>query len=41
MSDVPVETALPVLHLDDIEKIADMMLAQAVPLSSVLVGAEE
>lgn len=40
-SDVPVETALPVLHLDDIEKIADMMLERAVPLSSVLVGAED
>jgi len=35
-SDVPVETALPVFHLDDIEKIADMMLAKAVPLSDVL-----
>ena len=35
-SDVPVETALPVLHLDDIEKIADMMLQHAVPLGTVL-----
>jgi molybdopterin-guanine dinucleotide biosynthesis protein B len=38
-SDVPVETALPVFHLDDIEKIADMMLAKAVPLADVLAGA--
>jgi len=35
-SDVPVETALPVFHLDDIEKIADMMLAKAVPIGDVL-----
>lgn len=38
-SDVPVETTLPLLHLDDIEKIADMMLAHAVPLSDVLMAA--
>ncbi len=37
-SDVPVETMLPVFHLDDIEKIADMMLAKAVPLSDVLMA---
>ena len=30
---------LPVFHLDDIEKIADMMLAHAVPLADVLAGA--
>jgi len=35
-SDVPVETTLPVFHLDDIEKIADMMLAKAVPIGDVL-----
>jgi molybdopterin-guanine dinucleotide biosynthesis protein B len=40
-SDVAVETHLPVLHLDDIEKIADMMLACAVPLADVLAGADE
>jgi molybdopterin-guanine dinucleotide biosynthesis protein B len=39
-SDVPVETALPVFHLDDIEKIADMMLAKAVPLSDVLASGD-
>ena len=40
-SDVAVETHLPVLHLDDIEKIADMMLACAVPLADVLAGSDE
>jgi molybdopterin-guanine dinucleotide biosynthesis protein B len=39
-SDVPVETALPVFHLDDIEKIADMMLERAVPLSNVLASGD-
>ena len=40
-SDVPVATALPVLHLDDIEKIADMMLSKAVPLADVLAVGDE
>ncbi len=40
-SDVPVETHLPVLHLDDIEKIADMMLAKAILLADVLAVGDE
>ncbi len=40
-SDVAVETGLPVLHLDDIEKIADMMLTKAVPLADVLAGGDD
>ncbi len=40
-SDVPVATDLPVLHLDDIEKIADMMLSKAVPLADVLAVGDE
>lgn len=35
-SDVPVETALPVVHLDDIPAIADMMQRSAMPIADIV-----
>jgi molybdopterin-guanine dinucleotide biosynthesis adapter protein len=38
-SDVAVETTLPVAHLDDIERVAEMMLRSAVAIDDVLATA--
>jgi len=38
-SDIKVATTLPVAHLDDIEKVAAMMLRAAVPVDDVLAAA--
>jgi molybdopterin-guanine dinucleotide biosynthesis protein B len=39
--DVPVETTLPVAHLDSIEDVAALMLRFAVPIDDVLARASE
>jgi molybdopterin-guanine dinucleotide biosynthesis adapter protein len=39
-SDVAIETALPVVHLDDIEAVAALILRSAVPVSDILAMAE-
>ncbi|WP_407148157.1 molybdopterin-guanine dinucleotide biosynthesis protein B [Bradyrhizobium sp. ORS 86] len=36
VSDVVVETALPMAHLDDIEEVAELMLRSALPVADVL-----
>ncbi|MCA6125643.1 molybdopterin-guanine dinucleotide biosynthesis protein B [Bradyrhizobium sp. WSM 1704] len=38
-SDVAVETALPVVHLDRIDDVAALMLRSAIPVDEVLAGA--
>ncbi len=38
-SDVAVETALPVAHLDDVEAVAALMLRSAIPVDDVLATA--
>jgi molybdopterin-guanine dinucleotide biosynthesis protein B len=38
-SDIAVATTLPVVHLDDIEDVAELMLRSAIPLDDVLASA--
>jgi molybdopterin-guanine dinucleotide biosynthesis protein B len=38
-SDVAVETSLPMVHLDDIEEVAALMLRSAIPVDDVLAAA--
>lgn len=38
-SDVAIETRLPVVHLDDIEDVAELMLRSAIPVDDVLASA--